>query len=49
LQEFAYHIDFAWWIFVLAAAIAIAIALRTVSYQAIKTAKTNPVNSLRSE
>ena len=49
LQEFAYHIDIAWWIFVLAAVLGTVIALLTVSYQAIKTARSNPVNSLRME
>ena len=35
--------------FLLATLLATLIALFTVSYQAIKTAKSNPVNSLRSE
>lgn len=49
LQEFAYHIEVKWWIFALAGASAIAIALFTVSYQAIKAALMNPVKSLKSE
>ena len=49
LQEYAYHIELQWWIFVLAGVLATGIALLTISYQAIKTALTNPVNSLRSE
>ncbi len=49
LQEYAYHIDLAWWVFALAAALAIIIALLTVSYQAIKSAFANPVKSLRTE
>lgn len=49
LQEFAYHIDISWWMFALAAFVSTAIALLTVSYQAIKTARSNPVNSLRAE
>jgi putative ABC transport system permease protein len=49
LQEYAYHIDLAWWVFVLAAMLASLVALLTVSYQAIKAALSNPVNSLRSE
>ncbi|HEX6892359.1 MAG TPA: ABC transporter permease, partial [Chryseolinea sp.] len=49
LQEYAYHIDIGWWVFVLAAILASFVALLTVSYQAIKAAMSNPVNSLRSE
>ncbi|MEJ1237283.1 ABC transporter permease [Chryseolinea sp. T2] len=49
LEEFAYHIQVSWWVFLLAALLAASIALLTVSYQAIKTARSNPVNSLRTE
>jgi putative ABC transport system permease protein len=49
LQDFAYKIEISWWIFVLAAAISVMIALITVSYQAIKAAVANPVKSLRTE
>ncbi|MEM9847700.1 MAG: FtsX-like permease family protein, partial [Bacteroidota bacterium] len=49
LQNFAYHIEIQWWIFVLAGVIAIGIALLTVSVQSVKAALTNPVKSLRSE
>jgi ABC-type antimicrobial peptide transport system permease subunit len=49
LQDFAYRIDIQWWIFLLAGCITVAIALLTVSFQAIKTALTDPVKSLRSE
>jgi putative ABC transport system permease protein len=49
LQEFAYRINIGWWIFLIAGAIAIAIALVTVSFLAIKAAVANPVKSLRTE
>jgi len=49
LQDFAYRISIEWWIFLLAAIIAILIALITVSFQAIKAAVANPVKSLRTE
>ena len=49
LQNFAYRIDLSWWIFVLAGALALVIALATVSTQAIKAATANPVDSLRYE
>jgi putative ABC transport system permease protein len=49
LQGFAYRITLSWWIFFGAALIALAIALITVSFQAIKAAIANPVDGLRSE
>jgi putative ABC transport system permease protein len=49
LQSFAYRIDISWWVFAFAALAALLIALLTVSFQAIKAAIANPVNSLRSE
>ncbi len=49
LQDFAYRITISWWIFVLAGASSIAIALLTLGYQAIKAATSNPVKSLRAE
>lgn len=49
LQDFAYHIGISWWIFALSGIAAIAIALATISFQAIKAATANPVKSLRSE
>lgn len=49
LQDFAYRIQLEWWVFALAGALAVGIALLTVSYQSIKAALVNPVKSLRSE
>ncbi|HXB92901.1 MAG TPA: ABC transporter permease [Puia sp.] len=49
LEDFAYRIGISWWIFLISAATAIAIALATVSFQAIKAAVANPVKSLRTE
>jgi putative ABC transport system permease protein len=49
LQDFAYRITISWWIFFLAAFVAIFIAVITVSFQAIKAALTNPVKNLRTE
>ncbi|MEJ0105135.1 MAG: FtsX-like permease family protein [Bacteroidota bacterium] len=49
LQEYAYHINVEWWVFVIAGVSAILIASLTVSYQAIKAAVANPVKSLRTE
>ena len=49
LQNFAYRIPMSWWIFVLASAITVAIAILTVSFKAVKAALMNPAQSLRSE
>ncbi len=49
LADFAYRISISWWIFALAGASAILIALITVSWQSVKAALMNPVKSLRSE
>ena len=49
LQDFAYRINISWWIFIVAAIIAFLIALVTVSFQAIRAAVANPVDSLRNE
>ena len=49
LEDFAYRIDIQWWMFAVAGLAAVAIALLTVSWQAIRAAVANPVESLRDE
>ncbi|RAK02822.1 putative permease [Larkinella arboricola] len=49
LQQFDYRISLRVWVFVLAGGLALVIALLTVSFQSIRAALMNPVNSLRSE
>ncbi len=49
LQDFAYRINISWWMFAFAGVFVIAIALITISFQAIKAAIANPVKSLRTE
>lgn len=49
LQKFAYRIEMEWWMFIAAGTVAMAVAFLTVSGQAIKSAVTNPVKSLRTE
>lgn len=49
LADFAYRIEISWLPFATGGLIACLAALLTVSYQAIKAAKTNPVDSLRDE
>jgi putative ABC transport system permease protein len=49
IQNFAYRIEIEIWIFLLAAVLALVIALATVSFQAVRAALANPVDSLRYE
>lgn len=49
LNNYVYRIEIEWWVFVVAAIMAVLIALLTVSFQAIKAAWMNPVKSLKSE
>lgn len=49
LQNYDYHADIAWWIFILTGAGAMIITLLTVSYQSVKAALANPVKSLKTE
>ena len=49
LESFAYQIDVPWWLFLVAGIGAVGIAFLTVSFQSIKAALANPIESLRSE
>jgi putative ABC transport system permease protein len=49
LQSFAYRVSIGWWVFLAAGGAALAIALVTISWQAVKAARANPVRALRSE
>jgi putative ABC transport system permease protein len=49
LQQFAYRMNISWFVFVVSGAIALLIALFTISFQAIKAAMANPVKSLKTE
>jgi len=49
LQAFEYRVTISWWMFALAGVLALIIALLTVSTQAIKAARMNPVKSLKAE
>jgi len=49
LETFAYRTEISWWIFLVAGAVALAIALLTVGIQTIRAALANPVKSLRAE
>ena len=49
LKSFAYRINIGIWVFVLSGMLAVGIAIVTVSYQALKAARANPIDSLRYE
>ena len=49
LQDYVYRINLSWWIFPAGGIAAIIIAPATVSFQAMKAAVANPVESLRTE
>ena len=49
LEGFAYQTPIHWWIFLIAGGLAIVVAMVTISFQSIKAALMNPVNSLKSE
>jgi putative ABC transport system permease protein len=49
LQDYPYRVILEWWIFVLAVIGAMGVTIFTVSFQAIKAARANPVKSLRTE
>ena len=49
LQEYPYRVILKWWIFALAIVGAMLVTVLTVSFQAIKAARANPVKSLRTE
>ena len=49
LDNFAYKTEIGWWVFLLAGSLAFIIAGFTISFQAIKAAMANPVESLRYE
>jgi len=49
LADFAYRIDIQWWMFAVAGLAVVVMALLTVSWQGIRAALANPVDSLRDE
>jgi ABC-type antimicrobial peptide transport system permease subunit len=49
LSNYEYRIEIAWWIFILAGSITLTIALLTIGVQSIRSALSNPVDSIRIE
>jgi putative ABC transport system permease protein len=49
MEDYAYRLPMSWWVFIAAGLAALLIALATVSLLALRAARANPVQSLRSE
>ncbi len=49
LQDFQYRTNITWWVFVAAGVVMLLIAFATTSFQTIKAALTNPVDSIKDE
>ncbi len=49
LEDFAYRITIQWDVFIIAGLMAITIAILTISYQALRAANVNPVESIQNE
>ena len=49
LQNFSYHTNVSWWVFGVAGLVAILLAIATTSWQSVRAAMANPVDSLRDE
>jgi len=49
LENFAYHVEISWPIFLMAGVAALAVALLTTSFRALRAARANPVEALRYE
>jgi putative ABC transport system permease protein len=49
LEGFAYQVSMGWFVFALAGLVALGIALVTISFESIRSAMGNPIDSLRSE
>ena len=49
LQSYVYHVPISLWIFILAALVILVLTIATVSGQALKSAKSNPVKAIKTE
>jgi len=49
LSRFAYRTEVSWWVFAITGLLSVVVTLLTVSYQSIRAARMNPVNSLRTD
>ncbi|MEX1238508.1 MAG: FtsX-like permease family protein, partial [Cyclobacteriaceae bacterium] len=49
LENFAYRIEMSWWMFACAGALILLISFLIISFQSVRAARSNPVDSLKSE
>ncbi len=49
LEQFAYRIEYCWWIFLIAVVLSFTISLLSVLWQTLKAARTNPASELKKE
>lgn len=49
LEGFAYKIELSWWVFAVAGLIVLILSLLSVSWQSLKAARANPVDSIKGE
>ncbi|MBF0575121.1 ABC transporter permease [Dysgonomonas sp. GY617] len=49
LEGFAYKIELNWWVFVVAGLVVLILSLLSVSWQSLKAARANPVDSIKGE
>ena len=49
LEKYAYRIEIQWWIFLLVGLATLGVAFTTITFQSIKAAMANPMESLRAE
>jgi putative ABC transport system permease protein len=49
LDHFSYKVDLSWWMFASGVLLLLVVALASISYQCLRAATANPVDSLRSE
>ncbi len=49
LQEYAYRTTLSWWIFIVPAVLILGVAAFTMSFQVLRTARTNPAETLKYE
>jgi putative ABC transport system permease protein len=49
LQDYAFRVQLSWWVFGVAGLVTLLIAFSTISLQALRAARRNPINALRAE